>query len=555
MQPDIEIAQQIRPKPIFEIVRGMGIEDMDLVLPYGNYKAKLSLRLLDRLANREQGRLVLVTAITPTRFGEGKTTVSVGLAMALNRLGKSATVVLREPSLGPVFGIKGGAAGGGRSQVLPMEDINLHFTGDSHAVTSAHNLLSAMLDNSIHFNNPLHVDEREIVFPRTIDMNDRVLRTMVVGLGGRANGPAREDACVITAASEVMAILALAASRSELKERLGRILVALSYDDRPVTAQDLGVTGAMAVLLKDATKPNLVQTIEHTPAFVHTGPFANIAHGTASVVATNMALRLSDYTVIEAGFGTDLGAEKFVDIVAPRAGWSVAGCVLVATVRALRRQGGAVDPTKGKLTDLWAGLENLRRHIENCRLFGLEPVVALNHFADDSDDDLRLVEKYCREHGAAFALSRGFAEGGKGCEDLARTVMRQIEEHPGRNRPIYDHAASVEEKIEIVARKVYGASQVVYTPRAERELKRIYRLGYDKLPVCIAKTPLSLSDDPECPGVCAGFKITISAVHIRAGAGYLVPVAGEMELLPGLARRPNALKMDIFEDGRIVGLS
>lgn len=555
MLSDIEIAQQVRPKPIFDIVRGLGIEDMDLVLPNGNYKAKLSLRLLDRLADRKPGRLVLVTAITPTKYGEGKTTVSVGLAMALNRLGQRATVVLREPSLGPVFGIKGGAAGGGYSQVVPMEDINLHFTGDSHAVTSAHNLLSAMLDNSIHFNNPLHIDEREIVFPRTIDMNDRVMRTMVVGLGGRTNGPAREDACVITAASEVMAILALAGSRSELKERLGRILVAMSYDDRPVTAHDLGATGAMAVLLKDATKPNLVQTLEHTPAFVHTGPFANIAHGTASVVATNMALRLSDYAVIEAGFGTDLGAEKFVDIVAHRAGWNIAGCVLVATVRALRHQGGSADPTKGSLTDLWAGLDNLRRHIENCRLFGLEPVVALNHFADDSDDDVRLVEKYCLERGAAFAVSRGFAEGGKGCEELARKVMRQIDEHPGRNRPIYEYEARVEEKIETVARKVYGAQQVVYTPRAEREIKRIYRLGYDKLPVCIAKTPLSLSDDPECPGACSGFKITISAVHIRAGAGFLVPVAGEIELLPGLARRPNALKIDIFDDGRIVGLS
>ncbi len=555
MLSDIEIAQQTKLVPIFEIVKSLGITDMDLVLPNGNYKAKLSLRLFGRLKDRPKGRLVLVTATTPTKYGEGKTTVSVGLSMALNRLGKKSIVVLREPSLGPVFGIKGGAAGGGYSQVLPMDDINLHFTGDIHAVTAAHNLLSAMLDNSIHFGNPQHIDEREIVFPRAIDMNDRVLRSMVVGLGGRANGPAREDSCVITAASEVMAILGLSASRAELKERLGRILVALSYDDKPVTAGDLGATGAMAVLLKDAIKPNLVQTTEHTPAFVHTGPFANIAHGTASVVATNMALQLCDYTVIEAGFGSDLGAEKFVDIVAPLAGWTVDGCVLVTTVRALRHQGGAKDPAKGKLMDLWAGMENLRRHVENCRTLGLEPVVALNRFEGDTDEDLRLVAKYCQELGVASAVSTGFAHGGKGCEELAQAVIQSIEQNPGRNKPLYDYKAGVEDKIETVAQKIYGAERVVYTPRAERELKRIYALGFDKLPVCIAKTPLSLSDDPECLGACSGFKVAISAVHIRAGAGFLVPVAGEIELLPGLAKRPNALKIDIAEDGRITGLS
>jgi formate--tetrahydrofolate ligase len=555
MLSDIEIAQQARLKPIAEIVRALGIEDFDLVLPYGNYKAKLSLRLFAQLKDRPPGKLVLVTAVTPTKYGEGKTTVSVGLSMALNRLGRKSTVVLREPSLGPVFGIKGGAAGGGYSQVLPMDDINLHFTGDMHAVTAAHNLLSAMLDNSIHFGNPLRIDEREIIFPRAIDMNDRVLRTMVVGLGGRTNGPAREDSCVITAASEVMAILGLAASRSELKERLGRILVAMSYDDKPVTSADLGATGAMAVLLKDALKPNVVQTIEGTPAFIHAGPFANIAHGTASVVATEMARRLCEYTVIEAGFGSDLGAEKFVDIVAQKAGWNVDGCVLVATVRALKHQGGAADPKSARLTHLWAGTANLLRHIENCRALGLEPVVALNRFSDDRDEDVEMLRRFCAEHGAACAVSDGFARGGAGCEALAEAVLKQVEEKPGHSAPVYDYAAPVTDKVAAVAQRLYGAANVVYTPRAERDLKRIRALGFDKLPICVAKTPLSLSDDPECLGACSGFKIAISAVHIRAGAGYLVPVAGEMELMPGLAKRPNAVKIDIDDDGKIVGLS
>ena len=555
MLSDIEIAQQAKLKPIAEIAAGLGITDPDLILPNGNYKAKLSVRLLERLKEKPAGKLILVTAVTPTKYGEGKTTISTGLSMAFNRLGKKSIAVLRQPSLGPVFGIKGGAAGGGYSQVLPMEDINLHFTGDFHAVTAAHNLLSAMLDNSIHFDNPLRIDGREIAFPRTIDMNDRVLRTMVVGLGGRADGPAREDSCVITAASEIMAILALAANRADLKQRLGRILVALSYDDKPITANELGATGAMAALLKDAIKPNLVQTTENTPALIHAGPFANIAHGTASVISVNAALRLCEYTVVEAGFGSDLGAEKFVDIVAPLAGWNVVGCVLVATVRALKHQGGAKDAKKGTLTHLWRGLENLRRHIENCRLLGLEPVIALNRFDADSTEDLELVKRYCREHGVACEVSTAFADGGKGCEGLAHAVEKQMGEKPGRNKPVYDYNVPVEEKIEAVAQKVYGADRVDYTPRAERDLKRIYLLGYDKLPVCIAKTPLSFSDDPECLGACEGFKVAISAVHIRAGAGYLVPVAGEIQLLPGLAKRPNALKIDIADDGKLSGLS
>ncbi len=555
MLSDIEIAQQAKLKPIADVCHELGITDPDLVLPNGKYKCKLSVRLLEQLKGRPPGKLILVTAITPTKYGEGKTTTAIGLSMAFNRLGKRSIVVLRQPSLGPVFGIKGGAAGGGYSQVLPMEDINLHFTGDFHAVTSAHNLLSAMLDNAIHFDNALHIDAREIVFPRTIDMNDRVLRTMVVGLGGRADGPAREDSCVITAASEVMAILALTRDRADLKERLARILVALRYDDSPVTARDLGATGAMAVLLKDAIKPNLVQTTENTPALVHCGPFANIAHGTASIIATNAALRLAEYTVIEAGFGSDLGAEKFVDIVAPLAGWDISACVLVATVRALKHQGGARDVRRGTLTHLWGGMSNLKRHIENCRTLGLEPVVCLNRFSDDSDDDIRLVQQYCREQGVECPVSTGFTDGSQGCLDLAAAVEKQIEERPGQARPLYDYAAPVEAKIEAVARHIYGATQVVYTPRAEREIKRVYSLGYDKLPVCIAKTPLSFSDDPDCIGICSGFKITISAVHIRAGAGYLVPVAGEIELLPGLAKRPNAIKIDIADDGRISGLS
>ncbi len=555
MLSDIDIAQSIKLLPIWEIAKELGITDMDLILPNGNYKAKLSVRLLEQIKDFPTGKLILVTAITPTKFGEGKTTVSIGLSMALNRLGKKSIVVLRQPSLGPVFGIKGGAAGGGYAQVLPMEDINLHFTGDIHAVTSAHNLLSAMLDNAIHFGNPLGIDEREIFFPRAIDMNDRVLRSMVVGLGGRGNGPAREDSCVITAASEAMAILGLASGRADLKQRLGKILVALSYDDKPITAQDLGATGAMAALLKDAVKPNLVQTTENTPALIHTGPFANIAHGTASIIATNAALRLCDWTVIEAGFGSDLGAEKFVDLVAPVGNFTVDGCVLVATLRALKYQGGASDPRKGLLRHLWFGLENLRRHIENCRTYGIEPVVALNRFEGDSQDELRLVIKSCEELGTKAVVCSPHTDGGKGCEELAQAVLQQVIEKPGKNRPIYDYNWRVEEKIETVAKKIYGANQVVYTPRAERELKRIYALGYDKLPICIAKTPLSLSDDPECLGACSGFKITISAIHIRSGAGYLVPVAGDMELLPGLAKKPNALKIDIADDGRISGLS
>ncbi|UCG42989.1 MAG: formate--tetrahydrofolate ligase [candidate division WOR-3 bacterium] len=555
MKSDIEIAHSVKLKPIADIVRECGIEDMDLVLPNGMYKAKLSLRLFDQLPKQPRGKLVLVTATTPTRYGEGKTTTSVGLSMGLNRIGRKSVAVLREPSLGPVFGIKGGAAGGGWSQVLPMEDINLHFTGDMHAVASAHNLLAALLDNSIHFGNPLRIDEREIVFPRTMDMNDRVLRTMVVGLGGRTNGPAREDNFVITAASEVMAILALSGSRTELKERLGRMLVAMSYDDRPVTAQDLQATGSMAVLLKDALKPNLVQTTEHTPAFIHAGPFANIAHGTASIVATNMALRMCDYAVIEAGFGSDLGAEKFVDIVAPAAGWDIAACVLVTTVRALRLQGGAQDARKGKLTDLWQGMNNLLRHIEICRTLGFEPVVCVNRFAGDSDDDIEMMGKYCREQDVACAVSEGFEKGGEGCVELAEAVVRQVEDKPGAAKPIYDYAAPVEDKIEAVATKVYGADRVVYTPRAERDLKRVRSLGFDKLPVCIAKTPLSLSDDPACVGACSNFKVTISAVNISAGAGFLVPIAGDMMLMPGLAKRPNAARIDLAEDGRITGLS
>ncbi|MCL6466034.1 MAG: formate--tetrahydrofolate ligase [candidate division WOR-3 bacterium] len=555
MQSDIEIAQQIKLLPIWEIAKMLGITDMDLILPYGNYKAKLSVRLLEQIKSRPTGKLVLVTAITPTKFGEGKTTVSIGLSMAFNRLGKKSIVVLRQPSLGPVFGIKGGAAGGGYSQVLPMEDINLHFTGDIHAVSSAHNLLSAMLDNSLHFDNPLGIDEREIFFPRTIDMNDRVMRSMVVGLGGKSNGPAREDSCVITAASEIMAILALALDRADLKKRLARILVALSFDDKPITAGDLGATGAMAALLKDAIKPNLVQTTENTPALIHTGPFANIAHGTASIIATNAALRLAELTVIEAGFGSDLGAEKFVDLVAPIGGLKVDGCVLVATMRALKHQGGAHDARKGMLRHLLFGLENLRRHIDNCRTLGMEPVVAVNRFEGDSPDELNLVVRSCEELGVRAAICAPHSAGSKGCEDLAQAVLEQIEQKPAANKPIYDAAMRVEDKIETVAQKVYGAERVVYTPRAERDIKRVYALGYDKLPICIAKTPLSLSDDPDCLGACTGFKITISAVHIRAGAGYLVPVAGEMELLPGLAKRPNALKIDIADDGRISGLS
>ncbi len=556
MRSDIEIAQQTKLLPIRELTEKLGIND-DFVLPIGKYKAKISLRFLDPIRERPDGRLILVTAITPTAYGEGKTTVSIGLSMALNHRGKRSIVAIRQPSLGPVFGIKGGAAGGGYAQVLPMEDINLHFTGDIHAVAAAHNLLAALLDNHIHFGNTLGIDEREIVLKRTMDMNDRALRDIVVGLGGKPNGPAREDGFIITAASEVMAILALSSSLAELKERLGRMLVAFDTTGKPVTACDLNACGSMSVLLKDAIKPNLVQTIEHTPAFIHAGPFANIAHGASSVVATKMALKLADYVVTEAGFGSDLGAEKFIDIVCRTAGFKVDAAVIVATIRALKLHGGAPekDLKVGIMENLKKGFSNLAKHIENVGKFGIPTIVAINVFEGDTPEELAAVRDYCASLKIPCTEVRAFEKGGEGTLELADTVTAVMAGEKSAQKTIYNLEDTVEQKIEKIATEIYGANRVIYTPKAEKDLKKIEKLGFNNLPVCIAKTNRSLSDDPAVYGRPANFKIAITDVTISAGAGFLVPHAGEIMLMPGLARIPNAVRIDIDAAGKITGLS
>lgn len=556
MKTDIEIAQAAKLIPIENLADQLGIAEA-YILPCGRYKAKISLQFWDKIKSNPNGKLILITAITPTAYGEGKTTVAIGLSMAFNKLSKKSIVTLREPSLGPVFGIKGGAAGGGYAQVLPMEDINLHFTGDIHAVSSAHNLLCAVLDNHIHFGNKLQIDEREILIKRAMDMNDRSLRNIVVGLGGKTNGPAREDGFIITAASEVMAILGLSSSLKELKQRLCRILVAFDIHNNPITAGDLGVCGAMAVLLKDALKPNLVQTIEQTPAFIHTGPFANIAHGTSSVIATKMALKLSDYVVTEAGFGSDLGAEKFIDIVSRIAGFKVDAAVIVATIRALKLHDGAQekDLKSGTIEHLKQGLPNLAKHIENVKKLGMPAIVALNRFFDDKDDEIKIVKEFCDQNQVACVEVRSFQSGGKGAIDLAQTIIKTIEQNPANPRPIYELEDSIATKIEKVATEIYGANRVVYTPKAEKDIMRIEKLGLAKLPICIAKTNRSLSDDPTLYGRPVNFKITITDINISAGAGFLVPLAGEITLMPGLAKTPNAMRIDLDENGKILGLS
>ncbi|MEO0091557.1 MAG: formate--tetrahydrofolate ligase [candidate division WOR-3 bacterium] len=556
MKSDIEIAQSAKLIPIDVLAEEMGIDE-NFILPCGKYKAKISLQFFEKIKSNADGKLILVTAITPTALGEGKTTVAIGLSMAFNKLGMKSIVTLREPSLGPVFGIKGGAAGGGYAQVLPMEDINLHFTGDIHAVSSAHNLLCAVLDNHIHFGNKLQIDEREIMIKRTIDMNDRSLRNIVVGLGGKTNGPAREDGFIITAASEIMAILGLSSSLQELKERLCRVLVAFDMHNNPITAGNLGVCGSMAVLLKDALKPNLVQTIEHTPAFIHTGPFANIAHGTSSVIATKMALKLSDYVVTEAGFGSDLGAEKFIDIVSRIADFKVDLAVIVATIRALKLHGGAIekDLKSGTIEHLKKGFSNLAKHIENVRKLGMSSVVALNIFSDDTKDEIRVVKEFCAQNKVPCVEVYSFQSGGEGAIELAKTIIKTVEQTPSNPHLIYELQDSIETKIEKVATEIYGANRVVYTPKAEKDIARIVKLGYDKLPICIAKTNRSLSDDPTLYGRPENFKITITDINISAGAGFLVPLAGEITLMPGLAKTPNAMKIDIDENGKIIGLS
>ena len=556
MKSDIEIAQGAKLMPIMELTSRFNIHE-DCVFPYGKYKAKICLDVFRKIESNPLGKLVLVTAITPTAYGEGKTTVAIGLSMGLNKIGKKSIVTLREPSLGPVFGIKGGAAGGGYAQVAPMEEINLHFTGDIHAVGAAHNLLATVMDNHIHFGNQLDIDEREIYFTRAIDMNDRSLRRTVIGLGGRANGPAREDSFIITTASEVMAILALSDSYAELKERLGNILVASDMDRKPVLAKNLGVHGAMAALLTHAMMPNIAQTLDQTPAFIHCGPFANIAHGTCSIVSIKLAQRLCEYTIVEAGFGSDLGGEKFIDIVSRIGDLGVDAAIIVATTRALKLHGGAPekDVNAGTLENLRKGLPNLGKHIENMRKFGLPPIVAINVFKSDTEEEIKTIKDYCKEQNAPAAETRVFAEGANGGLELADILHKTVQNEKSKTKPIYEIDDPVEKKIEKVAVEIYGADGVNYTTRAERDLRRIEKFGLDRLPVCIAKTNSSLSDDPKLYGRPKNFRIAITGVNISAGAGFLVPLTGDVMLMPGLPKVPNATKIDLDETGRIHGLS
>lgn len=551
---DIEIAQQATMKPITEIASSIGIEEDDLD-QYGKYKAKVSYELWDRIKNNDDGKLILVTAITPTPAGEGKTTTSVGLAQAFAKLGKKTSLALREPSLGPVFGIKGGAAGGGYSQVVPMEDINIHFTGDLHAITAAHNLLAAMLDNSIQQGNELRIDPRRIAFKRVLDMNDRALRHITIGLGGKPNGMPREDGFDITVASEVMAILCLSSGISDLKSRLAKIIVAYDFDGNVVTAGDLGAPGAMAMLLKDALKPNLVQTLEHVPAFIHGGPFANIAHGCNSVMATKYGLKLADYFVTEAGFAADLGAEKFLDIKCRLAGLKPNAIVIVATVRALKMHGGVPKDKLGEVNmeALAAGIPNLEKHIQNMHSFGLPVVVAINAFPTDTEEELKLVEKKCSALDAPVALSEIWAKGGDGGIDLAEKVIAACEKENDFHY-LYDAEMAPKEKITRIATEIYGADGVDFTAKAEKDLKAIHDLGKDDLLICMAKTQASLSDDASLKGRPTGFRVTVREVRLSAGAGFLIPVTGAIMTMPGLPKKPAALAIDVDDKGRISGL-
>ena len=552
---DIEIAQACEMRPIGEIAKTAGIDE-SFVEPYGRYKAKVDPALLKN-ANTHDGHLVLVTAITPTPAGEGKTTTTIGLADSLRRIGKRVTVALREPSLGPVFGVKGGAAGGGYAQVVPMEDINLHFTGDFHAIGAANNLLAAMLDNHIQQGNALGIDVRKITWRRCVDMNDRQLRFIVDGLGGKPNGTPREDGFDITVASEIMAVFCLASSISDLKQRLGRIIVGYTYDDKPVTAGDLKAVGAMTVLLKDALKPNLVQTLEGTPAFVHGGPFANIAHGCNSVMATRMALKLGDYTVTEAGFGADLGAEKFLDIKCRMTGLKPDAVVVVATVRALKLHGGLKKNQLGQedLGALEKGMPNLLRHVSNIKnVYGLPCVVALNRFPTDTDQEIDFIIEKCKELGVNTKLSTVWAEGSKGGEELAREVVRLCEEEKADFHFSYELESSIEDKLKAIATRVYGGSGITVLPEAKKQIKRLTELGFDKLPVCVAKTQYSFSDDPTKLGAPENFKITVKSVKVSAGAGFVVALTGDIMTMPGLPKVPAAESIDVDDDGKITGL-
>ena len=555
MKTDIQIAQEATMLPIKDVAASIGIKEDDLEL-YGKYKAKISDELINRTKKNPDGKLILVTAINPTPAGEGKTTTSVGLGEAFGRLGKKALIALREPSLGPCFGIKGGAAGGGYAQVVPMEDLNLHFTGDFHAITSANNLLAALLDNHIQQGNKLGIDPRQIVWKRCMDMNDRVLRNIVVGLGSKMDGMVREDHFVITVASEIMAILCLADDMADLKKRLGRIIVAYTFDGKPVTADDLQATGSMAALLKDALKPNLIQTLEHTPAIVHGGPFANIAHGCNSVRATKTALKLADYVITEAGFGADLGAEKFFDIKCRMAGLKPDAVVLVATIRALKYNGGVPkdELSSENLDALKAGIVNLEKHIENLHKFGVPVVVTLNSFVTDTKAETDFVEQFCKERGCEFALSEVWEKGGEGGIDLANKVLETIEHKESNFKVLYDDSLSLKEKIETVAKEIYGADGVTYSPAAERELKRITDLGMGDFPVCMAKTQYSLSDDAKKLGRPSGFKINVREVYASAGAGFVVAVNGSIMTMPGLSKKPAAYGIDVDDNGVITGL-
>lgn len=558
MLSDIEIAKQAKMKKITEIAAELGISE-DYLEPYGHYKAKLSEELFTKLKDKEDGRLILVTAINPTPAGEGKTTVSVGLAQSMAKIGKKAILALREPSLGPVFGIKGGAAGGGYAQVVPMEDINLHFTGDMHAITAANNLLCALIDNSMHQGNPLNIDPRRILFKRCLDMNDRALRNIVIGLGSKINGIPREDGFQITVASEIMAILCLASDLADLKARLERILVGYTYDNKPVYAKELNGCGAMAALLKDALKPNLVQTLENTPAIMHGGPFANIAHGCNSIRATKLGLKLADYCITEAGFGSDLGAEKFFDIKCRFAGLKPSCVVLVATIRALKYNGGV---PKSELTEenvgaLRKGIVNLKTHIENMHKFGVPVVVAINRFQSDTEAEIAVIEETCREMGVEFSLAEIFAKGGDGGTELAQKVCDTIERCGGCMtdfKPIYDEKLTIKEKLDILAREIYRADGVVYTAQAEKAIAQIEELGFGDIPVCVAKTQYSLSDDPAKLGKPENFRITVRDLRLSSGAGFVVAYTGDIMTMPGLPKVPAANRIDVDNDGNIYGL-
>lgn len=554
MLSDIEIAQNAKMKNIEDIASSIGISKQDIE-PYGHYKAKISDNVLNNRKDQPDGKLILVTAVNPTPAGEGKTTVSIGLGDALSSLGKKSIIALREPSLGPVFGIKGGAAGGGYSQVVPMEDINLHFTGDMHAITSANNLMCAMLDNSIHQGNELNIDPANVQIKRCLDMNDRVLRDIKIALGSEKNGTPRDDHFIITVASEVMAILCLASDVFDLKKRLGNILVAYTYDNKPVYCKDIKANGAMTVLLKDAIKPNLVQTLENTPALVHGGPFANIAHGCNSVRATKTALKLGDYVVTEAGFGSDLGAEKFLDIKCRYAGLTPSCIVLVSTVRSMKYNGGVAkeDLKQENIDALKAGCVNLGAHIDNLKKFGVPVVVAINHFYADTQAEIDFVENFCKSKGADFAVSKGFAEGGKGAQNLAKMVIDACEKENNFHQ-LYDLDMSVYEKIETIAKEIYGADGVDYTNEAKEAIEGYIKLGADKLPVCMAKTQYSLSDNPKLLGRPENFRITVSSVSLSNGAGFLVCKTGSIMTMPGLSKSPAAFRIDIDDEGNTVGL-